>query len=123
MLPKRLNYCKALVTGGQISIGQGSWTIPPLVPVLDIAAGVNDAHDPNILIQELTDRMFNYPISQEQLNALKEILIPGLPDFEWTVEYSEYLANPSDEALRISVENKLRNLIGTMVQMSEFQIM
>ena len=67
--------------------------------------------------------MFNYPISQEQLNALKEILIPGLPDFEWSVEYSEYLANPSDEALRISVENKLRNLIGTMVQMSEFQIM
>lgn len=123
LLPKRLDYCKALVMGGQISVGDGSWTIPPLVPVLDIAAGVNDAHDPNILIQELTDRMFNYPFSQEQLNALKEILIPGLPDFEWTVEYSEYLANPSDEALRISVENKLRNLIGTMVQMSEFQIM
>ena len=123
LLPKRLEYSRAIVLGGELSIGQNEFTIPPLVPVLEVVADIDDSHDPNILIQELTNRMFNYPISQEQLNALKEILIPGLPDFEWSVEYSEYLANPSDEALRISVENKLRNLIGTMVQMSEFQIM
>ena len=123
LLPKRLEYSRAIVLGGELSIGENEFTIPPLVPVLEVVADINDGHDPNILIQELTNRMFNYPISQEQLNELKEILIPGLPDFEWTVEYTEYLANPSDEALRISVENKLRNVIGTMVQMSEFQIM
>ena len=55
--------------------------------------------------------------------SLKDILIPGLPDFVWTVEYSEFIANPSDTALKNSIENKLRSLIGTMVQMSEFQIM
>ena len=57
------------------------------------------------------------------MEKLKEFLIQGLPDFEWTVEYSTYLANPSDIGLQSSVESKLRNLIGTMVQMPEFQIM
>ena len=54
---------------------------------------------------------------------LKDVLIPGLPDFEWTVEYSDYLADPSNQALEESVENKLKSLFSVMVRMSEFQIM
>ena len=123
LLPKRLEYCKILVTGGDLIIDNNSYTVPPLVPVLLIANDITDAQNPNTLITELANRMFNYDISQGQIDNLKEILIPGLPDFEWTVEYSNFLANPTDDALRISVDNKLRNLISTMVQMSEFQIM
>lgn len=123
LLPKRLAYCKTLVTGGQITVDEKKYTIPPLVPVLEIIASISGAKNPNILITELANQFFNYSISQEQLEALKDILIPGLPDFEWTVEYSDYLENPSNIALRISVDKKLRDVIGTMVQMSEFQIM
>ncbi|TMM30078.1 DUF1800 domain-containing protein [Polaribacter aestuariivivens] len=123
LLPKRLAYCKTLVTGGQITIDEKKYTIPPLVPVLQLTAEITGAENPNTLITTLADQLFNYGISQEQLDALKDILIPGLPDFEWTVEYTDYLANPNDIALRISVDKKLRDLIGTMVQMSEFQIM
>ncbi|MAD96454.1 MAG: hypothetical protein CMB99_03915 [Flavobacteriaceae bacterium] len=123
LLPKRMDYCKVLVTGGSMSIDNVTFDIPPLIPVFSFIADINNSIDPNVLIRELANRMFNYPISDAQLENLKEILIPGLPDFEWTVEYGDYLNNPGDNALRISVENKLRNLIGTMVQMSEFQIM
>lgn len=123
LLPKRLQYCKSLVTGAQITVDEKKYTIPPLVPVLEITAGISGAENPNTLITELANQLFNYGISQEQLDALKDILIPGLPDFEWTVEYGDYLENPSNVALRISVDKKLRDLIGTMVQMSEFQIM
>jgi len=122
-LPKRLDYTKIIVTGGDLVISGKKYTIPPLVPVLAITAGITNSENPNVLITELSNQLFNYDISQNQIDALKDILIPGLPDFEWTVEYNEYLADPNDEALKISVENKLRNLIGTMVQMSEFQIM
>ena len=48
-------------------------------------------------------------IFKQVIDALKDILIPGLPDFEWTIEYTNFLENPTDDALRISVENKLRN--------------
>jgi len=123
LLPKRLEYCKVLVTGGVLLIDEREYTVPPLVPVLLIVSGIINAENPIVLITSLANQLFNYEISQNQIDNLKDILIPGLPDFEWTVEYSDYLGDPSNAALRISIENKLRSLIGTMVQMSEFQIM
>jgi uncharacterized protein (DUF1800 family) len=123
LLPKRLDYCRIIVTGGDLLIDNKKYTVPPLVPVLLVASKIANSEDPNILISELSNQLFNYPIIQNQIDALKDILIPGLPDFEWTIEYTNFLGNPTDDALRISVENKLRNLIGVMVQMSEFQIM
>jgi uncharacterized protein (DUF1800 family) len=123
LLPKRLDYCRIIVSGGDLIIDEKKYTVPPLVPVLLIASRITNAQDPTILITELSNQLFNYPITENQITTLKDILIPGLPDFEWTVEYSNYINNPSDNAMRISVDNKLRNLIAVMVQMSEFQIM
>ena len=123
LLPKRLDFCRILVTGGDLVIDSRKYNIPPLVPVLKIASEIPNATDPNILINSLAEEMFNYAITAEQVSALKEILIPGLPDFEWTVEYSDYLADPTNTALAFSVDKKLRDVIAVMVQMSEFQIM
>jgi uncharacterized protein (DUF1800 family) len=123
LLPKRLEYCKKIVTGGDLTIDGNDYNIPPLVPVLAIVVAIANAQDPNILISELANQLFNRTISDAQITSLKDVLIPGLPDFEWTVEYVEFLADPTDDAKRISVDNKLRSLIAVMVQMSEFQIM
>jgi len=123
LLPKRLDFCRILVTGGDLVIDSRKYNITPLVPVLKIASEIPNATDPNILINTLAEEMFNYAITAEQVSALKEILIPGLPDFEWTVEYSDYLADPTNTALAFSVDKKLRDVIAVMVQMSEFQIM
>lgn len=123
LLPKRLDYCRILVTGGDLVIDNKKYTVPPLVPVLQIAGGIANATDPNVLVKELANQLFNYEITQEQITALKDILIPGLPDMEWMMEYGEYLGNPSDKSIAISVDKKLRSLIAVMVQMSEFQIM
>jgi uncharacterized protein (DUF1800 family) len=123
LLPKRLSYSKVIVTGGELVIDGINYTVPPLTPVLTITASINNSQDPNILIKALAEQLFNYEISQNQITTLKDILIPGLPDEEWTIEYSEYLSNPTNQPLAISVDKKLRDLISTMVQMSEFQIM
>lgn len=123
LLPKRLDYCRILVTGGDLLIDNKKYTVPPLVPVLEITAGITNAQDPNVLVTELANQLFNYEIAEEQTIALKDILIPGLPDFEWTVEYTDYLADTSNVSLTLSVDKKLRGLIAVMVQMSEFQIM
>lgn len=123
LLPKRLDYCRIIVTGGNLITKGKKFKVPPLVPVLQIATGITNSQDPTILITELSNQLFNYPINQSQIDTLKNILIPGLPDFEWTLEYSNFLANPTDDFLKISIESKLRNLISVMVQMPEFQIM
>jgi hypothetical protein len=123
LLPKRHQFCKLMVEGGTFSYNDVNYKVTELVPVLDIVSKITDAADPNVLINRLAEIMFNYPIIPTQVTGLKEILIPGLPDFEWNVEYSEYLANPSNATLKKSVENKLKNLFSVMVRMSEFQIM
>jgi hypothetical protein len=123
LLPKRHQFCKLMVEGGTFSYNDVNYQITNLVPVLDIVHKITDAVDPNVLINSLAEIMFNYPITSAQVASLKEILIPGLPDFEWSVEYSEYLSNPSNLSLEESVRNKLKNLFSVMVRMSEFQIM
>jgi Protein of unknown function (DUF1800) len=123
LLPKCHQFCKLMVDGGVFSYLDVNYSVTAKVPVLSIVNNISNASDPNILITELVEMMFNYPITANQLDSLKEVLIPGLPDFEWTVEYSAYLSNPANVALAVSVENKLRNLFSVMVRMSEFQIM
>jgi hypothetical protein len=123
LLPKRHQYCKLMIEGGQFSFNNENYNITTIVPVLDIVNSINDAYDPNILINKLAEIMFTYPITANQLASLKDILIPGLPDFEWSVEYSDYLADPNNTMLVASVKNKLKNLFSVMVRMSEFQIM
>ena len=123
LLPKRHEFCRLIVEGGTFSFNDVNYNITTLIPVLDIVNNLTEASDPNILVNKLAEMMFNYPITANQLTSLKDVLIPGLPDFEWTVEYSDYLSDPSNQALKESVENKLKNLFSVMVRMSEFQIM
>jgi uncharacterized protein (DUF1800 family) len=123
LLPKRHQFCKLMVDGGIFSFNDENYNVTNLVPVLDIVNNIANAVDPNVLINKLAEIMFNYPITPAQVTSLKDILIPGLPDFEWTAEYSSFLSNPSNLALAESVKNKLKNLFSVMVRMSEFQIM
>ena len=123
LLPRRHEFCQLMVEGGNFSFNDENYNVTETVPVLDIVAGITNAANPNSLINGLAEIMFNYPITQNQVDSLKDVLIPGLPDFEWNMEYSAHLANPSDTALAASVESKLRDLFSVMVRMSEFQIM
>ena len=72
---------------------------------------IDNPNDPNALIEEFVQILFPQPITDDQKAALKEVLIPGLPDFEWTVEYNLYLATPDDEelaeALNVNTGSKL----------------
>jgi len=90
---------------------------------LPFIATLNNPLDPNSLITEIATLIFPYALNQTQIDFLKEILIPGLPDFEWTVEYSDYLANPGDQMLIDGVTTRLRNLFEAMLSMPEFHIL
>jgi uncharacterized protein (DUF1800 family) len=123
LLPKRLDYCRILVTGGELLIDNKRYEVPPLVPVLLIAQGIEKAQFPNALIAELAKQLFNYEIETTQINALKENLTQGLSDSEWTNEYNTFLSDTDDSDQETLIRGRLENLIATMVQMSEFQIM
>ena len=113
-LPIRMRYAEALIAGFNVSGNEVK------LNVLNFAASLDNPSDVNDLINDIAKILFAQPISQPQIVALKEILIPGLPDFEWNVEYSDYASG--NTSLEEAVENKLKALLVTMMKMPEFYL-
>ncbi|MBX2815665.1 MAG: DUF1800 domain-containing protein [Saprospiraceae bacterium] len=90
--------------------------------LLDLVADIEDAIDPNKLIEGIASYILPGGITEEQLQDLKSALIPGLPDYEWTVEYEEFLSDPSNSELKGSIENRLRAVMNGFVSMPEYQL-
>ena len=116
-LQSRTSFTRQLLTRG---FAAGDTRLRP--DLLGFIADFADATDPNALVAEAAERLLPTPLSQPQLDGLKEVLIPGLPDFEWTVEYSDHLANPADEDMRKAVENKLVELFGALTGAAEYHL-
>lgn len=83
---------------------------------------LDNPSDVNALIDEACKLVFPRPMIAEQKDYFKEILIPGLPDFEWTVEYSDYISDPMNEEKRRAVENRLYDMFTAMMNVPEFQL-
>lgn len=90
---------------------------------LGFIANLSDPGNPNVLIQDLTLELLPQPLNQQQLDALKELLLPGLEDFVWSGEYANFLANPGDSTRRASVESRLKEMLTGMYQLAEYQVL
>lgn len=101
-------------------LNQGGFRWEP--DLLAFVAEMENNVEPNDLLEQIGIYLFPFPIAENQRDFLKEILIPGLPDFEWTVEYAEYLADPEDPDLRNGVLTKLEALFNTLLKMPEFHL-
>lgn len=116
-LPVRMEFTNILST-----VGATLGDLRIIIDVLSFTASLDDPYDPNHLIEEFVQILFPQPITDGQKTALKEILIPGLPDYEWSIEYGDYVLDPDNMDLATSVENKLRSLVRAMLTMPEFYL-
>lgn len=116
-LPFRKTYTDAVNT-----INQAVRGIRIDTDVLGMIENLSNPKDIESLIADLALVFFPQPLSEQQLNVLKNTLNPGLPDYEWTVEYEEYLNNPTDENIKRAVDSKLRRLFVYMMRMPEYQL-
>ena len=89
---------------------------------LGYVATFEDPNDPNAVVRELAERLLPTPLSEAQLAALKESLIPGLPDFEWTIEYGQHLDDPSDENIRMAVSARIQRVLWVLVNSADFRL-
>ena len=90
--------------------------------LLPFIADFDNPSDANALLAELAERLISEPLEPNQLDALKEVLIPGLPDFEWAVEYDKHLADPDDDDLRESVRRKIHDVTYALVTSAEYHL-
>jgi uncharacterized protein (DUF1800 family) len=116
-LPKRARYSDSFIGSGYTAGG-----VTLAIDPLGFVATLSNPADPNILISDLARILFPVQLTQNQLAVLKDTLIPGLPDYEWTIEWSTYLATPTNTTAAKAVKTKLQALIGLMLRMPEFQL-
>ncbi len=79
-------------------------------------------NDPVKIIEDLTKDLFAVPLIKSQKDFLvDQVLIPGLPRYEWENEWTGFLKNPT-ATRKTSVKLKLDNLLIFMFRMAEFQM-
>lgn len=106
-------------------IGNTGYTLNGVQIVIDpiaVADATSDPSDPNVLIDEAARLMFAIPITPNQKAFLKDTLIPGLPDYEWTAEWASYKSDPTNAIKLSAVKSKLQALLKFMMNMAEYQL-
>jgi len=84
---------------------------------------VSNPADPNVIVSEFAQRLFAFALTVNQIQFLHDILIPGLPDYEWTAEWNAYVSDPTNTAKLNAVKSKLQALLTFMMDMAEYQLM
>ncbi len=94
--------------------------------IIDPVAFANltsDPSDPNVLIDEWALFLYPIDITPTQRLFLKDALLPGLTDYEWTIEWSDYVADPNNAGKASAIITKLRELLSVILAMPEYQLM
>lgn len=79
--------------------------------------------DPVNLVDSLTELLFAIDLTRAQKDYLIDnVLIAGLPRFEWTAEWTAYTADATNTTKRNAVQKKLDGLFQFMFRMAEYQL-
>ena len=113
-LNARMSYTNSLAGNGLTYN-----TIKYQIDVLKLIGSMKKVKDPNLLIKELGEFLFPFGLTQNQINDLKTLILPGAPDYEWEEQYEAYLKNPTNVPIKAALETKVRNLIKAMLTMPE----
>lgn len=92
------------------------------IPVLDFIDALSDPRDINKLLEDLNQYIFPYPLTNTQIAYLKDVILNGLPEYEWTDEYDQYIANKSNKPIVDAIDAKVRKLFVVMLNLPEFLI-
>jgi len=112
------------VTDLFISTGYTRSSVKIVIDVLALAQSLPAAtvSDCNLLIDEFVKLMLPIGLTANQIAFLKNALLPGLPDFEWTVEWQQYLAAPTNTAKKNAVTTKLQAMLRALMGLAEYHL-
>lgn len=118
-LPRRNQVTDLFISSGYTRSGV-QIVIDPVALAQSFPAAT--ASDCNLLIDEFVRLMVPIALTPNQLAFLKAALLPGLPDFEWTVEWQTYLATPINTGKRTAVASKLQAMLRALMGLAEYHL-
>jgi len=74
------------------------------------------------VIDDICDVFFPETVSLVEKTILKNILTNNLPDFEWTLQYNDYLADPTNPVVLDPVRQRLEFVLNRVFKMPQFQM-
>lgn len=116
-IKSRFTYAYYVTLFSGIMIGGEALKLKVL-PFLD---GLSDPTSATIVIDDICDLFFPKPVSAGKKATLKFLLLGGQPDFEWTIQYNEYISNPGNATYSQPVQQKVETVLFQVFQMPEFQ--
>ncbi|MCU0426642.1 MAG: DUF1800 domain-containing protein [Candidatus Kapabacteria bacterium] len=79
--------------------------------------------DPIRVIDNLTENFYAIDLTSEQKkDLLEKVFLPNLPEYEWTMEWNEFMRTPNDTQKRNVIKTRLDKLIRYMMKVAEYQI-
>lgn len=94
-----------------------------LLDPLPLVKSLTNPGDPASLVNQLTQSLLAVSLTQAQLDFLTNtILLDGLPAYEWTNEWNDYVNNPTNAGKLMAVQQKISTLLGYLFRMAEYQV-
>ncbi len=119
-LPKRNRFTDQFMAAGYSRNGK-TIKIDPVA----FAKSLSNTGDPNVLINDSLDILYQVPISDASKQTVKnQILLSGTDsDYYWSNAWNAYIANPGDNVAYNAVFLRLRDLYKYLMNLAEYQLM
>jgi len=88
---------------------------------LALVDGLSIPNDAPQVIDDIVDVFCPKGLPASQKLILKSLLTNSLPDFEWTIQYDDYVANPGNVTFSDPVRQRVEYVLYRLFQMPEFQ--
>jgi uncharacterized protein (DUF1800 family) len=84
---------------------------------------VSDPTDPYKMVKEMTDPLFEMPLTDDQIKYMVEQpLMAGAPYYEWTTIWNAYVKTPNVAMAKSDVKTRLDRLFTFVLRMAEYQM-
>lgn len=115
----RFDVSSFMTLYGGIPVNGNNWEIN----VLDFLDNLSAPDDAPTVIDDMCDVLTPKGVDAVQKLILKAILTNSLPDFEWTLQYNQYQANPGNATYSAPVKQRVQLVLARLFQMPEFHCM
>ncbi|MEI8117345.1 MAG: DUF1800 domain-containing protein [Flavobacteriia bacterium] len=115
-IKKRFDIVSALVFSG-VPIGTNVLKLNHL----GFLNGLSNPSSAPQVIDDICDVFFPKAIDAADKLTLKLILTGGLPDFEWTIQYTDYSNDPTNPTVFTPVTQRMQALMNVILKMPQFQ--
>ena len=119
-LQKRVLFTNQLAMDGGYQLDENYGKT--YIDVIELAKQTSNPGDINVIINEWCELAYPLPMPDEAKAQFKQVVLNGLPDYEWTAEWNDYMADSTNETKEKAVTDKLRALAKYMLAMAEYQL-